>query len=278
MSGSIAEKLQRDFQEFLSLPSVQQIKTNVQTTKESTQESNIENIFGLIANLFKECNEWLGEFQNQPTFVVTDANKNKTMTMFACVPTNQHIPSELFFQQKAKKKLQQNPVIRDYFYRLASFSDCEYLLAPILTLLLQSKGIHATCHTTTEHCLSTFPLLRMVTGRNKDDTVQYKDVHMTAFIDQNTGERFSLCIVLNESNEQKTVVNLTELFAMGNTQIDIHTKPSNQTRLSSTLCQQTDPYFQLFLWSKKLQRNAATETDGQTFVNNLLAYIVKKTE
>lgn len=277
MSKSVAEKLQRDFQEFLSLPSVQQIKTNVQTTKESTQ-SNIESIFDLTATLFTECNEWFGEFQNQPTFVVTDANKNKTMTMFACVPTNQHIPSELFFQQKAKEKLEQNPVIRDYFYRLASFSDCEYLIAPILTFLLQSKGIQATCHTTTEHCLSTFPLLRMVTGRNNDDTVQYKDVHMTAFIDQNTGERFSLCIVLNESEEEKTVVNLTELFAMGNTQLDIHTKPANQTRLRSTLCTQTDPFFQLFLWSKKLQRNAATEKDGQQLVKNLLAYIVKKTE
>ena len=108
-------------------------------------DNNARTLVGLCDRIFDDFDQYLGEFHNQPHFVVLEASKSKMQTCFTAVKAGPgaHVPRELFFQGQAPHQLSADA--QNFYFRLAKFTDTSWLIAPLLTLWLRRQGVQVQC-------------------------------------------------------------------------------------------------------------------------------------
>lgn len=212
--------------------------------EQAGKQPTSENLVALCDRILSDFQLYLGEFQNQPHFVVLNATKGKMQTCFTAVKAGPgaHVPRELFVQSQAKQQLSEDA--QHFYFRLAKFTDTSWLVAPLITLWLRQQGVVQVQCTGIERHISAFhPTLQLYDSIRKDS--DYRMCHMSAFVDAETGTRTSLGLTFGE---RRRVVDLLHTYAKAGVQTNIKDQSD-----SFQILQEVDPVLQLFLWRRKLK-------------------------
>ena len=265
----IGTQLDAEWEEFTArnswLNEYKNLHKNTETT--STLKPNNEEIYNILREIQDSLGPYLEAVQlDQPKFIVKDVSTNNSLVMWGCQPCNSVVQKEYFFQLDAATKLSDEE--KAFWYRLAEFIDHEILFAPVLALILSTKGIYCTCSQLQTKALSFLPVLRMQTEMYTDaqnrSRHKTKDVQMTSFLSHHDGVRTSLGLRFKVGD-----VDLLQLYANAG-------KPSTESNVLKrdiqykTTKTAVDPIFQLFLWEKKLRRIQDSKCDFMKTVQSLL--------
>lgn len=204
----LVKELQKKYSEFKSLFSLP--VCTVATNPPNPSLSELSDMMGQILLKIKPFFEKL----QQPKFVVTDCNENEQMKMWYCVPTSMEIPKTLLFQQSAAQKLTESE--KHLWHRMASFSDSEWYVVPILCMWLRNKGCEVDCCVVETKVLEVLPVLRMQTGTYKKNGQEYantRDVLMSGFVEKSSGKRSALSVQFPAGRSRTPVVDLATVYA-----------------------------------------------------------------
>jgi hypothetical protein len=194
---------------------------------------------------FDQAQDILGEFAQQPYFVVFDVRSNNTATMFGCFQAGAHVSEELFFQGKAGTKMRSQPAVQRFYYRLARFADCEFLVTPLVALRLRSLGHTVKCCDMQVHSSSLLPLLQMFQSPKHQSS---RVVQMTSMLDTTTGIKSSLGLAFPGRKVDLVTLfatqNNSELLRDNNGEIIRHRAVSGSADVDAVLA--------LFLWWFKI--------------------------
>jgi len=201
-----------------------------------------QNLVALCDRILSDFHLYLGEFQNQPHFVVLNATKGKMQTCFTAVKAGPgaHVPRELFVQSQAKHQLSEDA--QHFYFRLAKFTDTSWLVAPLISLLCLRQGVQVQCTGIQRHISAFHPTLQLYDSIRKDS--DYRMCHMSAFVDAETGTRTSLGLTFGE---RRRVVDLLHIYAKAGVQTNIKDESDSFQNLH-----EVDPVLQLFLWRRNL--------------------------